>query len=633
MASANWLRPPRSILTLYLVAAVATLVGLGWLAFRQVNLDELAEQQRHQQRLDAAGDRVSARLQQLLAGLERALAGHASEIPDGAVLVRVENESVRVERGAVPFLPVGPESENPSSAELDEAAALEFGMRNLGAAAIAYRRAVNSPSPVVRANALLALARVLRQAGDKPGALATYALLEEFDAVVIDGRPSALIASMGRCRVLEESGQRDELTREATRLRAELARGRWAIAGPVWHAAFEASASWVGDAQRREPEDAPSFALAEALGAAWSEWKSGRPREPLLVRVGNATALVVSDQTSGRALAIGAPWLDKQWRQIAADSDVTAALLDDDRRVVLGTPGKDAVSVASEQSGLPWTIVVSDSDPNRVRIESAGRRRIFMIGLGLVGLLIVGSGYLAFRGIRRELATTQMHADFVSAVSHEFRTPLTSIRQLSHLLESGRVTSEERRGQYYSTLTRESERLHRLVERLLKFGRAESDRLNFELVDARVLAEAVVGEFRDAIAARTVTTTLCPSPCPVRVDRDLLSLALWNLLDNAVKYSPADTEVRLSVASAAGEVRIAVRDLGVGIPAEDQRRIFHKFVRGSSSDTATTPGSGIGLALVDRVVRAHQGAIEVESTPGCGSLFTLVLPLHSGGSV
>jgi signal transduction histidine kinase len=313
-------------------------------------------------------------------------------------------------------------------------------------------------------------------------------------------------------------------------------------------------------------------------------------------------------------------------------SDATSAirlLLPDVRPAA--QEGTTAVSLRASESGLPWTLVATDADPGRARAESRARRTTFLAGLALVGALILVSGYFTFRGIRRELAVARLQSEFVSAVSHEFRTPLTSIRQLSHMLHGGRVSSDERRAQYYAVLVRESERLNRLVERMLGVGRADAGKFRFEPVDARDIARAVVAEYTGHAGARTVDVTVPGTACPLRADREMLSLALWNLLDNAVKYSPDPEPVRVGVASRDGRVAIAVQDRGVGIPPQEQGRIFEKFVRGSSDGVAETAGSGLGLALVDRVVRAHGGSIELESDPGRGSTFTMWLASHADG--
>ena len=249
----------------------------------------------------------------------------------------------------------------------------------------------------------------------------------------------------------------------------------------------------------------------------------------------------------------------------------------------------------------------------------------------MVGALILGSSYFTFRGIRRELAIARLQSEFVSSVSHEFRTPLTAMRQLSHMLLEGRVISDDRRGQYYAVLARESERLHRLVEKLLSFGRAESGagRYRFEPLDAAGLVRSVTTEFQGHADGWSLETTTPSTPCPVRADREMLSLALWNLLDNAMKYSPDCRTIWIDLSVDGSRASIAVRDRGIGIPRHDRQRIFRKFERGVQASESGVQGTGIGLAIVHHVVHAHGGEMLLESEVDRGSTFTMVIPMET----
>jgi signal transduction histidine kinase len=138
----------------------------------------------------------------------------------------------------------------------------------------------------------------------------------------------------------------------------------------------------------------------------------------------------------------------------------------------------------------------------------------------------------------------------------------------------------------------------------------------------------VVAEFQERVAAQgfRVELRLAEDRLLIRADREALGLALGNLLDNAVKYSPECQTVWVEVDRAGEKLSIRVRDRGVGIPPTEQREIFKKFVRGSTSEVATVKGTGIGLAMVDHIVRAHRGEVRLESRPGSGSTFTVLLP-------
>jgi len=168
------------------------------------------------------------------------------------------------------------------------------------------------------------------------------------------------------------------------------------------------------------------------------------------------------------------------------------------------------------------------------------------------------------------------------------------------------------------------------VEGLLDFGRMESNRAEyrFDEVDAGALVRDVASEFTEGAAAeRTrVRTTISPALPQIRADREAMSRALWNLLDNAAKYSPAEAPIAVEATSSDGRVVIAVRDHGPGIGLDEQQRIFSKFVRGESAKASGAKGTGLGLAMVTQIMRAHHGEVRVKSRPGDGATFSLVVP-------
>jgi signal transduction histidine kinase len=251
-----------------------------------------------------------------------------------------------------------------------------------------------------------------------------------------------------------------------------------------------------------------------------------------------------------------------------------------------------------------------------------------MAGLVLAFALMAAASYGLHRITRRELLLARQQADFVAAVSHEFRTPLTSMRHLTDLLAAGSIASEERRAHYYQLLANETERLHRMVESLLSFGRMDAGAHSWQLerLDVKSALASLVDEFRQDAGGRQVHLELDDRIPAIEADREALSRAVWNLMENAVKYSPADTGIRVFARRTNGSVVIGVQDDGIGIPAAEQQRIFQKFVRGDEARRAGIRGVGIGLALVTRIAEAHGGSVRVESEAGRGSTFTLVIP-------
>ncbi|WP_394847247.1 ATP-binding protein [Pendulispora brunnea] len=265
---------------------------------------------------------------------------------------------------------------------------------------------------------------------------------------------------------------------------------------------------------------------------------------------------------------------------------------------------------------------------------------LMFIGEGSINLLlgiltvtfvsvVVTGVILVLVFVRREANLSELQADFVSKVSHELRTPLTAIRLFAETIERSRE-DERTVDQCLDLLLGECERLTGRIERLLDWGRMEAGRRLYHLRE-----QSVTEVFEHAVSAFSALRTdkidfeseLEPDLPKIHADRDALVDAVVNLLSNAHKYGGTPPVVRLrAYAPATGGVAISVTDNGPGIARPEHRRIFQKFYRIDDRLSREREGSGLGLAIVKHVVRAHRGRIVLESEPGKGSTFTLVLP-------
>lgn len=281
---------------------------------------------------------------------------------------------------------------------------------------------------------------------------------------------------------------------------------------------------------------------------------------------------------------------------------------------------------------LPWTVVVGSRSDIGDTAQFASRRRLLLTGLALIIILFIACSYLIGRAFSKELSVARLKSDFISAVSHEFRTPLATLHQLTENLAEGRVSGEKRLHEYYQTQARATGRLTRLVDRLFDFGRMEAGAFRYrpEPVELDELVRSVVDEF-EHVASTTghrLELSIGSDLKPVRGDREALAQAIWNLLDNAIKYSPGRPKVWIEVVREDGYAAIHVRDEGPGISQKQRKLLFEKFVRGSAACSSTIKGAGIGLAMVDHIVRAHKGRILLDSTPDRGSTFTILLRME-----
>lgn len=222
-------------------------------------------------------------------------------------------------------------------------------------------------------------------------------------------------------------------------------------------------------------------------------------------------------------------------------------------------------------------------------------------------------------------------SEFLSVVSHELRTPLTALQGFTELLLSRPVPPEQAR-RFLNHLHIEAQRLGRIVAELLDLARIQAGRpieLRKERVDLNELMERNVELFAAEHRGHRFLWASCPSEITVEADRDAVDRMLKNLLSNAVKYSPRGGRVAVAAGPAPGRpgmIELAVEDDGIGIPAEHLPRIFDRYVRIPHPETAAVRGLGLGLGLVRALAEAHGGAVEVESLPGKGSRFRVLLP-------
>jgi two-component system phosphate regulon sensor histidine kinase PhoR len=254
----------------------------------------------------------------------------------------------------------------------------------------------------------------------------------------------------------------------------------------------------------------------------------------------------------------------------------------------------------------------------------------------LMGILVLSFSGAAVTGVilvwvfvRREANLSALQSDFVSKVSHDLRTPLTSIRLFAETLalRRGDTEAEEK---CIEGLARESMRLQELIDRLLDWGRMESGRREFrmEKVDARDVVTRAASVFAPQQERKQIAldVVLPDEAVVLEADRAALTDAVLNLLTNAQKYGGDPPRIRMKLEATPKAARLSVEDNGPGIPHAEHKRIFQKFYRVDDRLSREREGSGLGLAIVKHVVKAHHGHIELDSEPGKGSVFTLVIP-------
>lgn len=302
--------------------------------------------------------------------------------------------------------------------------------------------------------------------------------------------------------------------------------------------------------------------------------------------------------------------------------------LPDSRSALAGE--RDAVRVPISPALLPgWEIFGTPVDGG-----ARSTRSFFLIGALLVGgavAAILFAGALLLWQARRSEAEAVQKTSFVANVSHEFKTPLTTIRLYAELLEQGRVRDAAQGGEYLRTIGRETQRLARLVNNALDFSRLEQGKKKYARESVDLTAELTrcldTHTLRLREAGLTLRRVLPETACPVTTDRDALEQIVLNLLDNACKYAAGGGEVVVTLARRAqGGAAIHVADRGPGVPPEHRGRIFEKFHRVDEALTAEKSGAGLGLSIARQLARGLGGELRYTPRAGGGAEFILELP-------
>jgi two-component system, OmpR family, phosphate regulon sensor histidine kinase PhoR len=276
-----------------------------------------------------------------------------------------------------------------------------------------------------------------------------------------------------------------------------------------------------------------------------------------------------------------------------------------------------------------WVLRVTQKDMTDPGLERRKLVDSLLIGVA-VTVILSGLAFLGF-AIRRERRLNELKSEFISNVSHELKTPLSIISMFGEMLAEGRTKSAEQAHEYAEIIWRESVRLGRLIDNVLDFAKIERGMGVYEFAETdlgEVIDRAIeLSARRVAAAEMTLSADIEPDLPVLRLDASAVTLAVLNLIDNAIKYAAAGQRIELGVHRTGDRIIVSVHDWGPGIDPEEHARIFERFYRARAIRLLPIRGSGIGLALVQHIARAHGGDADVTSVPAQGSTFRIWLPI------
>lgn len=531
-----------------------------------------------------------------------------------------------------------------------EAEALEL-RNDLSAAAARYESLLATTAGDVRPWLLHRLARTNRKAGHRDQALRRYHQLLEARGS-IGALPAALVGRYELCADAASRGERVGLSECALRFYRQLISGEWQLAKERYMFYASTAREWLAQSSITA-ELLHELTSAEGAKAALTSSAESIHRSTCVdVSTAANTRAVLHDDVfamtrcSGRddggrptAIVVQRAWLARHVWPAVFDGTTTAgyhvAITDRDDKTLFESDALPSSSIdvpvalrdgRTTAAGL--RVRVWPRDPAAIATTLVRRQRMYVLTTALVIASLVFGTYATSRVVKRELQVAQLKSEFAATVSHEFRSPLTAIRQLGEMLSRNRVP-EDRRPEYYDRITREAERLSSLVENLLDFAQMESGRKQYRMqsITTTDWLRNIVSEFQSIRADQgVVVEASIPESLPViSADAAALSSAIHNLLDNAIKYSPGQNTIWMDAEASGGRLVISVRDRGVGISRQDRNRIFEKFYRADGDISLQVKGAGLGLSLVQHIVAAHNGRVECQSDPGVGTTFAIHL--------
>jgi signal transduction histidine kinase len=497
-------------------------------------------------------------------------------------------------------------------AEADELAARQYesAVRHYEAASAAARQ------PAQRTYARLLRARALGKLGRRTQSLTEYEAVLASPADLVDehGVPLALYAAPP----LLDAGLRRQEVLE--RIRLVVNGKRWLSPAALYLTRDLAVRLGAADVQARLAILFHDTEQAEALQRdsvrLLTVSSSG---EPVWIAHGDPTWLAsLTPSVAGRDGLVVA----------VRAGEILASLSSAARPIRLASASEAAAQILGESfPGLRLVLPAPGA-------QDGSRQTFLAFGLVLALALAILAGYLLWRDVQRDRRLAEMRSQFVSSVTHELKTPLTAIRMFTETLRLDEEVDRRTRSEYLDTILHESERLSRLVDNVLDFGKIERGKKIYRFEPVR-LDDVVEGAAR-AIqypleqAGFALDVAVEHDLPPVAADADALQQAILNLLTNAMKYSGDSRWIRLGLDRRNGDARIRVVDRGVGIAPADRRRVLERFYRAPTVENQHIPGAGLGLTLVAHIASAHGGAVEIDSSPGTGSTFTIRLPLAHG---
>ncbi len=660
----------QKIIMYYTLAVVLPGIILGYMAYRGIRNDQALREKESLKKLEANSRVFFAEIDSSFVGLmtgcatdntlSYSLQGDPSLI---ALYVTDANGSKKLKSHQLLYLPtemIPRQPEQPVSlSPLNEGMRLEFAERNFQEALRFYQdKALRTTDTTVIIQALVASARLYNRMNQPERAQALYGeMIEEYPGSLLNGQiPLGLTAGLEILKINMAPGENDEMKNNARRSLELLLHPPCEYDVDQFNLFYE-SFSEIIDIS--DPVNDSLFREID-IQRARTEYLTRMITEPdqdLTDRPGSRNGMVVKPVNTAELAAVSLSWNNNDGTQtgmvidfpafLHSNSDKLIRKLDPDSSLIVKIEDTNGIIVLSkgvdnaETSWLSFTfpedmprfrLLLSENKPGFLTtLLKAGSGLYLSIFILIVLLMVLGFVFTLYT-LNVELRLNKLKSEFISNVSHELKSPLTSIRMMTEMLHHNRVETEERKSAYYSAMLEESEHLSHLIDNILDFSRMDDERKKYDFKDLDM--DELLVKFLESTRERLPALGFdirysCPDRVPlIQADRDAMLQVLYNLIDNAIKFSGTSRQIDVSLSSGDEELLFCVKDYGIGISVKDQERIFDRFYRSDETQKRGIRGSGIGLTIVRKIIEAHYGHLTLQSKPGAGSTFCVHLPIN-----
>ena len=553
----------------------------------------------------------------------------------------------------------------------------EFKHKSFSKAIDLYKKALEkSDDKSFKAKLICNIARLQKKSGNYSEAAKTYRnLIKNYGTVPLsNGIPAGPVCGLELCRILKERRNFRAAIQTIFSLYEELLKGTWAIDESQYEFLSKQSCELIGQLLPKLKESDRSdystkfknlFAIEDKkrkltkkllnfqkIGEQYlSEYISRMEKDPkdkpfhrFVIETGGKEpylVILLNQKNSGRIWGIildrdnlESIVLPKIINHNISNAQITWQLKNNKGETILKSDKFDRKKqelVKTVVCGFPpVSIDLLGEHPQLFKSLFLSRHSTYFYIFILVGTIFLFGIFLTFTTINHEMALTKTKSDLASAVSHEFKNPLTSIRQLTEMLQLGRVASNERKQHYYQVILEQCDRLKLMVNNILDFSKLEkgSKVSDLKMVNISQFIHEIITQVQRRVSHKgfRIMANISTDLPYMKIDEISLEQAIINLIDNGIKFSGDKKLVEVSTYCEKDELIISVKDYGVGIPKNETKKIFTQFYR-SKTGSKNVKGSGLGLTIVKQIVESHKGTVDVVSKPGHGSTFFIRLPL------